>query len=127
MKARSMFAGYVQNESKQEESMNLVKTVSTRDGVEKKVSAPSKKELAEAVAIAKQDQAQLYPDINNPKDGNKIVTPDATVDPTPHQGVPEQKEVKEEQKLEEKKIEVKTSDKKQSSKPQPAKKANKKK
>ena len=54
------------------------KVVKTKDGVEKTVVANSEEELKEAVAAVKKDQAPVAPDINNPADANKIVSPENT-------------------------------------------------
>lgn len=52
------------------------KTVTTKNGVEKRVVAQSQEELDEAVKAVKAEQSAVAPDIHNPKDGNKIVSPD---------------------------------------------------
>lgn len=50
--------------------------VKNKDGVVKNIIASSQEELDEAVKIAKGDEAPYQPDINDPKDGNKVVSPD---------------------------------------------------
>lgn len=52
------------------------KEVTTKDGNVKNVIAGSQEELDEAVKVLKGDEAPRQPDINDPKDGNKIVSPD---------------------------------------------------
>lgn len=54
------------------------KEVTTKDGVVKNIIASTQEELDEAVKIAKSDEAPYQPDINDPKDGNKVVSPDNT-------------------------------------------------
>lgn len=54
------------------------KVVVTKDGVEKTVKAYSKEELEEGIKAVKKDKAPVAPDINNPADGNKIVSPENT-------------------------------------------------
>lgn len=51
-------------------------TVTTKNGVEKRIVAQSQEELAEAVKIAKAEQSAEVPNIHNPEDGNKIVSPE---------------------------------------------------
>ncbi len=50
--------------------------VTTKNGAVKNVVAQSQEELDEAVKAVKAEQSAVAPDINNPKDGNKIVSPD---------------------------------------------------
>lgn len=50
--------------------------VKTKNGVTKRVVAGSQEELDEAVKAVKNEQSPVAPDINDPKDGNKIVSPD---------------------------------------------------
>jgi hypothetical protein len=50
--------------------------VETKNGVTKHVVANSKEELAEAVKAAKAEKSPQAPDIDNPKDGNKVVSPE---------------------------------------------------
>jgi hypothetical protein len=50
--------------------------VETKNGVVKHVTANSKEELAEAVKAVKAEQSAVAPDINNPKHGNRVVSPD---------------------------------------------------
>lgn len=52
------------------------KEITTKDGVVKNVIAGSQEELDEAAKVAKSDQAPKQLDINDPEDGNKIVSPD---------------------------------------------------
>lgn len=52
------------------------KIVTTKNGVEKRVVAQNQEELDEAVKAVKAEQSAVAPDIHNPKDGNKIVSPD---------------------------------------------------
>lgn len=52
------------------------KDVETKNGVVKHVVANSEEELAEAVKAVAAEQSAVAPDIHNPKDGNKIVSPD---------------------------------------------------
>lgn len=52
------------------------KDVKTGNGVYKHVVALTKEELAEAVAAVKAEVTTVAPDITNPDDGNKIVSPD---------------------------------------------------
>jgi hypothetical protein len=50
--------------------------VTTQEGVVKTIVANDPQELAEGVAAAKAEVPVVAPDINNPEDGNKIVSPD---------------------------------------------------
>lgn len=52
------------------------KNVKTGNGNVKNVIALNKEELAEAVAAVKAEFTPAPPDITNPKDANKIVSPD---------------------------------------------------
>ncbi len=54
------------------------KEVTTKDGVIKTIIAGSQEELDEAVGIIKNDEAPYQPDINDPEDGNMVVSPDNT-------------------------------------------------
>jgi hypothetical protein len=51
--------------------------VETKNGVVKHVTANSKEELAEAVKAVKAEKSAKAPDINNPKYGNRVVSPDS--------------------------------------------------
>lgn len=50
--------------------------VTTKNGVVKHVVAQSQEELDEAVKAIKAEETPTPPDINDPEDGNKIVSPD---------------------------------------------------
>lgn len=50
--------------------------VTTKNGVVKNVIAQSQEELDEAVKAVKAEHTDPAPDILDPKDGNKIVSPD---------------------------------------------------
>lgn len=50
--------------------------VTTQNGIKKTIVANSKEDLDEAVKVAKAEQSAVAPDIHNPEDGNKIVSPD---------------------------------------------------
>lgn len=52
------------------------KEITTKDGVVKNIIANSQEELDEAVKVSKGDEAPKQLDINDPKDGNKVVSPD---------------------------------------------------
>jgi hypothetical protein len=78
----------------------MQETVQTKDGVDKTVVVPvgenAGKELKESTKLAKGDEAPKQLDINNPKDGNKVVSPDNThtlegVGGVSVTGVPEQR------------------------------------
>lgn len=64
------------------------KEVKNKDGVVKRVVASSEAELKEAVDAVKAESAPVSLDINNPKDANKIVTPE-DVQQTPPNYTPE--------------------------------------
>lgn len=51
-------------------------TVTTKNGVVKRIVASSRQELDEAVKAAKNEQTPDAPNIHDPRDGNKIVSPD---------------------------------------------------
>lgn len=50
--------------------------VVTKNGVTKTIIASTPEELAEGVKAAEREKAAKAPDIHNPKDGNKIVSPE---------------------------------------------------
>lgn len=50
--------------------------IETKNGVVKHVTARTEEELAEAVKAVKAEKSEVAPDITNPKDGNKIVSPE---------------------------------------------------
>lgn len=50
--------------------------VTTGNGVVKHVVASSQEELDEAVLAVKAEVSSVAPDINDPSDGNKVVSPD---------------------------------------------------
>lgn len=54
------------------------KEVTTKDGTVKMVVASSQEELDEAVKVISQDEAPVAPDIDDPKDANKVVSPENT-------------------------------------------------
>lgn len=82
--------------------------VTTKNGVIKHVVANSQEELDEAVKAVKAEYQAPAPDIHDPKDGNKIVSPDnlpvepipSVVDNSVDPEVPE--EPKEEEKVDDK-------------------------
>lgn len=52
----------------------LTQEITTGNGVVKMIMASDPQELAEAVAAAEVEVSQTQPDINNPEDGNKVVS-----------------------------------------------------
>jgi len=60
--------------------MSFQKEVVTGNGVTKNIIANSQEELDAQVKAAKTEVSAVAPDINDPKDGNKIVSPPAVVD-----------------------------------------------
>ncbi len=54
----------------------LSREVTTKGGVTKTIMADNPEELEQAVRAAEAEEAKTQPDINNPEDGNKVVSPD---------------------------------------------------
>lgn len=52
--------------------------VTNKDGVEKNVIAQTQEELDEQVKAIRGEAAPVAPNIDDPKDGNKVVSPDNT-------------------------------------------------
>lgn len=50
--------------------------ITTKNGVVKQVIGQTQEELAEAVKAVKNEELSVAPNIHDPRDGNKVVSPD---------------------------------------------------